>query len=172
MLNNFFNDLESVALVAERSDIVASEDCYEPTASCINDTKKRHLVTRSGLSRLRWCVSHIHHKWAMNSPGAVREFLGTVLQHVCHLKVDVIAGDANAAAYKYYKKKNTKFFSSHQLPSCSERCNVKSTWDSHLKIGFTSIILPITIRLSFTQRVVVVASERICIYHSWLSQPL
>ena len=40
----------------------------------------------------------------MNSPGAVREFLGTVLQQVCHLKVDVIAGDANAAAYMYYKK--------------------------------------------------------------------
>ena len=27
-----------------------------------------------------------------------------MLQQVCHFKVDVIAGDANAAAYKYYKK--------------------------------------------------------------------
>ena len=26
-----------------------------------------------------------------------------MLQQVCHLKVDVIAGGANAAAYKYYK---------------------------------------------------------------------
>ena len=41
----------------------------------------------------------------MNSPAAVREFFGTVLQHVCHFKVDVIAGGANAAAYKCYKKK-------------------------------------------------------------------
>ena len=39
----------------------------------------------------------------MNSPAAVREF-GTVLQQMNHFKVDVIAGDANAAAYKYYKK--------------------------------------------------------------------
>ena len=28
----------------------------------------------------------------MNSPAAVREFFGTVLQQVCHLKFDVIAG--------------------------------------------------------------------------------
>ena len=40
----------------------------------------------------------------MNSPAAFREFFGTVLQQVCHLKVDVIAGDANAAACKYNRK--------------------------------------------------------------------
>ena len=74
------------------------------TASCINDTNKRQLVTISGLSRLRCCVCHLHHKWAMNSHAAVREFFGTVLQQMYHFKVDVIAGDANAAAYKYYKK--------------------------------------------------------------------
>ena len=27
--------------------------------------------------------------WAMNSPAAVREFFGTVLQQACHFKVDV-----------------------------------------------------------------------------------
>ena len=99
-----FNDLESVVLVVDGSDLGTSEDRFEPTASCINDTKKRRFVTRSGLSRLRCCVCHLHHKWAMNSPAAVREFFGTVLQQVCHFKVDVIAGDANAATYKYYKK--------------------------------------------------------------------
>ena len=31
-------------------------------------------------------------------------FFHTVLQQVYHFKVDVIVGDANAAAYKYYKK--------------------------------------------------------------------
>ena len=40
----------------------------------------------------------------MNSPAAVQEFLGKMLQQVCHLKVDVIAGDADAAAFKYHKK--------------------------------------------------------------------
>ena len=123
-----FNDSESVALVVEGSDLGTSEDCFEPTASCINDTKKRQLVTRSGLSRPRCCVCHLHHKWAMNTPAAVREFFKTVLQQVCHFTVDVIAGDANAAACKYYKKnKNTKIYTIPQLPSCLERCNVKST---------------------------------------------
>ena len=35
------------------------------TAICINDTKKRQLLTRSGLPRVRCCVCHLHHKWAM-----------------------------------------------------------------------------------------------------------
>ena len=40
----------------------------------------------------------------MKSPAAVREFFGTMLQQMCHFKVDVIAGETNAAAYKYHKK--------------------------------------------------------------------
>ena len=80
----------------EGSDLSTSEDRFEPTAGCINDTMKRQLVTRSALSRLRCCVCHLHHKWAMNAPAVVREFFGTVLQQVCHLKVDVIAGNTNA----------------------------------------------------------------------------
>ena len=88
----------------EGSDLGTPEGRFEPTASCVNDTKKRQLVTSFGLSRLRCCVCHLHHKWAMTSPAAVREFIGTVLQPVCQFKVDVIVGDANAAAYKYYKK--------------------------------------------------------------------
>ena len=94
-----FADLESVASAVEGSDLGLTEDPFEPTASCIYDNK-RQLVTRSGLSRLRCCVCHLHHMPAMNSPAAVREFFGTVLQQVCHFKVGVIAGDANAAAYK------------------------------------------------------------------------
>ena len=47
----FFDDLESVAFVVEASNLGTSEDRIEPTASCINDTRKKQLVTRSGLSR-------------------------------------------------------------------------------------------------------------------------
>ena len=39
----------------------------------------------------------------MKSPAAVRAFFETVLQRVRHFKVDVIALDASAAAYMYYK---------------------------------------------------------------------
>ena len=34
----------------------------------------------------------------------VRQFFNTVLQQVHHFKVDVIAGDSNAAACKYHRK--------------------------------------------------------------------
>ena len=44
----------------------------------------------------------------MNSPAAVREFFKTVLQQVYHFKVDVIAGDVNAAAYKNYRNQGYK----------------------------------------------------------------
>ena len=98
------HDLESVASAVEGSDLGPTEDPFEPTASCIYDTNKRQLVTGSGLPRPRCCKRHLHHKQAMNSPAAVREFVKTVLQQVYHFKADVIAGDANTAAYKYYKK--------------------------------------------------------------------
>ena len=39
----------------------------------------------------------------MISPAAVRQFFKSVHLQVCHFKVAVIAGDANAAPYKYYK---------------------------------------------------------------------
>ena len=68
-----FDHLESVALAVENSDLGTSEDPLGPTARCINGTKKRQLVTRSGLPRLRCCVCHLHHKWAMKSPAFGRE---------------------------------------------------------------------------------------------------
>ena len=96
--------------------------------------KKWQLLSRSGLfSRLRCCVCHIHHKCAMKSPAAAQEFLKTVLQQLCHFKVDV-TGDANAAAYKYHKKqKSARTCTIFQLLSCSERCSARSILDSHLK---------------------------------------
>ena len=103
-VEQLFPDLESVALAVEGRELDTTEDPNEPSARYINDTKKRQLVTRSGLPRLRCCVCHVHHKWAVQSTAADREFFNTVLQQVCHFKVDAIAGDANAAAYKYDQK--------------------------------------------------------------------
>ena len=98
-------DLEPVASAVEGSDLGTAGDPVEPTARCINDTRKRQLVTRFGLPRLRYCACHLHHKWAKNSLAVFREFfIKKMLQQVHHFKVDVTAGDANAAAYGYYKK--------------------------------------------------------------------
>ena len=78
---------------------------FEPTASCIYDTRKGQLVSRSGLPRKRLlCMPSTPQAGIESSPAAVRDFFGTVLHQVNHFKVDVIAGDANAAAYKYCKK--------------------------------------------------------------------
>ena len=131
----------------EGSDLGPTEEPFEPSASCIYDTKKRQLVTRPGLPRLRCCVCHLHHKRAMNSHAAVQEFFGTVLQQVCHFKVDVIAGDANAAAYKYYKRQEHQdLHNSSVAVILRENCNVRSIRDTHLNAGFTLIVRPKALR--------------------------
>ena len=58
----FFDTSEPVALPVESSDLGTTEVPFEPTARCINDTKKKQLESRSGLPRLRCCVFHLHHK--------------------------------------------------------------------------------------------------------------
>ena len=66
--DTLFSDLESVAFAIEGSDLNTTKDHFVPTAKCIQDTKERQLVTRSGLPRLRCCVCHLHHEQAMKSP--------------------------------------------------------------------------------------------------------
>ena len=67
------NDLESVAMVIEGTSSESIGDDIAPTAKCIKDTKKRNLVTRTGLQKLECCVCHLHHKQAMNAPAIVRQ---------------------------------------------------------------------------------------------------
>ena len=87
----------------EGSDLNITEDNFEPTAKCIQDTEERQLVTRSGLQRQQCCACHLHHEQTMKAPYRVRQCFKTLLQQVHHFKVDVIAGDANAAAHTYYR---------------------------------------------------------------------
>ena len=95
---------ERIALDIEGTNPDDIEDGIVPTTDCIRDTKDRQLVTRSGLQTLRCCVCHLHHEHAMKAPSRVRQFFKTVLQQVHHFKVDVLAGDANLAAYKFHRK--------------------------------------------------------------------
>ena len=105
-------DLDSVALAIEGTDLSITEDNFVPTARCIQDTETRQLVARSSLQRLRYCVCHLHHEQVMKAPYRVRQFFAKVLKKVEHNRVDVIAGDANAAGYKYYKRQE-----------CQDLCN-------------------------------------------------
>ena len=106
-------------------------------------------------------MCHLHHKRAMNSPAAVREFFKTVLQQVCHFKVDVIAGDANSAAHKYYKKQEHQDLHDSSVAAMLRemQCEVNT---GHLFERRLYIFVPIIMRLSFTQ-------EMILIVALWLS---
>ena len=86
--DSLFSDMESVALAVEGSDLDTTEGSFVPAARCIQHTKERQLVTRSGLQRPRCCVCHLHHERAMNAPVSVKQFIKTVLQQVHHFEVD------------------------------------------------------------------------------------
>ena len=101
----FFDALERTA------DAVEYGQPYddEPTGNCIRDFKKRELVHKSGLTRLRCCVCHLHHEKSRTAPKSVRHFFfKKVLQATHNWRVDVIAGDANAASYRYYPSQKCK----------------------------------------------------------------
>ena len=97
-------NLESVALATEGSDLSITEEKFVATAKCIQDAKKRQLVTKSNLQILRCCACHLHHEQTLRAPYRVRQFFAKVLKKVQHYRVHVIAGDANATAYMYYKR--------------------------------------------------------------------
>ena len=103
-------------------------------------------MTRPGLPRLRCCVCHPHHKWAMKSPDAVRQFFQTVLQQVCHFKVDVIAGDVNAATNKNYKNQEYQdLYDSSiavMLREMQREVNTGHPFGSRLHIDYSSNIHP------------------------------
>ena len=102
--DTLYNGLESVALIIEGTHPNATEEGNVHTAEFIQDTKKRQLVTRSGLQRLRCDVCHLLRKQTMTASAAFQQFCKTVLQQVHHFKADVIAGDVNTAACRCYKK--------------------------------------------------------------------
>ena len=80
--DSLLSDLESVALAVEGSDLNTTEVKFVPTARCIQHTKERHLVTRSGLHRPRCCVCHLHHERAISAPVSVKQIIKTVLKQV------------------------------------------------------------------------------------------
>ena len=132
------DQLESVALAAEGND-----DPSEPTARCINDTKK--VATADQIwtfSRLRCCVCHIHHMCAMKSLFVAREFVKTALQQVCHFKVDVIVGDANAAAYKYHKNQECQDLHNSSVAimfrEMQREVNTRQPFENRLHIDYAS----------------------------------
>ena len=97
-----FDTLEYVALVVESSDFCTIEEPFERTARCINNTKKRQLVTRSDLPKIKMlCMPSPPHTCAMNAPARCSTvFWNGASASVLHFKVDVMARDANAAANK------------------------------------------------------------------------
>ena len=108
-------NLENVAEVLEEN---TTKSNFIPTTDCLRDTRERHLVTRSGLPRIRCCVCHLHHERAMNAPGSLLKFFKKVLQQVYNFKVDIVAGDANSQLTSTFEDRSTKICTTPRLPSC------------------------------------------------------
>ena len=139
--DTIFSDLGIVEFVIECSDLSITEHNFVPSARCIQDTKKRQLVTGSNLQRLRCYVCHLHHEQAMQPPYRARQCFARILKTVKHYKVDV-AGDANATAYKCYKRKESKdqYNSSIavMLREMQREVNIDRPLESRLHIGYST----------------------------------
>ena len=81
-----------------------------------------------------------------------------MLQQVYHFKADVIAGDANTATYKYCKNQEYQDLYDSLVAVMLREMQREVNTDTHLKAGFTLIILPTIIRHSFTQQVILIVA--------------
>ena len=64
-----------------------------------------------------------------------------MLQQVCHFMVDVIAGDANAAAHMYYKNQKQDLYNSSvatMLREMQREVNTERPFQSRLRIDDTT----------------------------------
>ena len=117
----------------EGSDLGTAGHPFEPTARWINDTRKRQLVSRFGLPRLRCCVCHLHHKWAMNSPAAVREFCKQCFNKCITSRLMSLQEMPTLQHTSTTKSKSTKICTIPWLQSCQEKCNVRSIRDTQFE---------------------------------------
>ena len=78
----------------------------------------------------------------MNALASVRQFCKTVVQQVHHLKVDVIAGGANAAAYKHCKRQEYQDLHNSSvaivLREMQREINTGRTFESRLHIDYST----------------------------------
>ena len=66
------------------------------------------IITRCGQATTRVCVYHVDNNQARTSPAMCRMALVKMAQVCIHYQIDLIGGDANAAAYRYIKGQPTK----------------------------------------------------------------
>ena len=123
-------------MATEGGDLNLTEDNFVPTARCIQDTKERQLLP--GLVFKDYGVVYA---------------ISTTSRQCMHLllfdnfakqyfKVDVIAGDANAAANKYYKKQECQDLHNSSvavmLREIHRAVNAVRTFESRIHVDYST----------------------------------
>ena len=96
----------------------------------------------------------------MNAPGSVRKFSRKVLQLVYNFKVDVIAGDANSAAYIYFRREEHQDLYNPSVAVMLREMQREVNEGRPLKTRFALIIIIIIPSISAQQMTLIVASWR------------
>jgi hypothetical protein len=96
-------DRTSAAFAADTEDRLTVWWCvFQVSFGHLSD--KEEPLSRSGLNRVRVCVYHVNNVAAKRKPDIVRGHLAAMAIDICQLQIDIVAGDANGAAYSYYKR--------------------------------------------------------------------
>ena len=124
--DTLFTDLESVALAIEGRDLNITEENFVPTAKSIQDTKERHLVTRSGLQGPQCCyaISTTYRQWRHSIVFDIfseQYFSKYTASRSMSLLEMPMRQHTNTT-----KSRSTEICTVLQLPLSWERCNVRS----------------------------------------------
>ena len=93
--------------------------------------------------------------WASNEGTLSCSTIFAKVKKVQHYRVDVIVGDAIAAAYMYYKRQEYKdLYNSSVAVMLREKCNARSTWTAHFRADVILIIRSIITILSFAPQII------------------
>jgi len=96
-------DRTTAAFAAESDNKLTVWWCiFEVTFGHLSD--RDEPLQRSGLNKVRICVYHVNNFAARRRPEIVRGHLAAMALDVCQLQADIVAGDANGAAYSFYKR--------------------------------------------------------------------
>ena len=136
--DTLFDELESVSLAIEGSDLNIPEDNVVPPARCIQDTTERATGDQIRSSRTNDVVyansKHWRHLTVFDSFSA-----SAPLQGRCHCW-----RYANAAAYKYHRKQEYQDLHISSVAVMLRDANVRSKYGTiaHLKADFILILIP------------------------------
>ena len=153
--DTLFSDLETVALAIE-----SSEDNFVPTVRCIQVTQEASGNQIKSSQTTVLCMPSPSRAGNEGTLPCSTVFRKSTSERYNTTKVDVIAGDAIAPAYKYHKRQEYQdLYYSSVAVMLREMQREVNMGPPQLRADFMLIIRPMIIILSFAQQIILIVAS-------------